>query len=514
MTQPGKTYDVFVIGGGINGLGIARDAVGRGLSVGLCEKDDLASHTSSSSTKLIHGGLRYLEHYDFNLVRKALIEREVLLQAAPHIIWPMRFVLPLTKGGRPAWLIRLGLFLYDYIGGRKILPPTKTLTRRSSRKLDPLIDDVRRAFEYSDCWVDDARLCVLNGVDAAERGADILTRHTCTALERSEEAWTITLSPLDGEPFTVSAKALVNAAGPWVEAIGKLSGANPAQTTVRLVKGSHIVTAPLFSGDHAYFFQNPDGRIFFAIPYENGDYTLIGTTDVAFDSQGLDKVEISDTEIDYLCTAANAYFKPQIDRSSIIWTYSGVRPLYDDQAADASEVTRDYVLKYDQAGAPMLSVFGGKITTYRTLAEAALRKMSKSLPDMEDAWTADTPLPGGDMPEADFEAFERKLEGDYPDIDSQLLKRLARLYGTRAHNILKDAISMSDLGDLFGANLSTAEVDYLIRYEFARTADDILYRRTKLGLHMSEAEAARFQDWFPARLDELRINASGALAVD
>ena len=370
-------HDLLVIGGGVNGTGIARDAAGRGLDVVLVEKDDLAQHTSSASTKLIHGGLRYLEMYDFALVRKALIEREILLRAAPHIIWPMRFVLPHDKDQRPAWLIRLGLFLYDHLGGRKMLPPTYTLRRGKTDKLDPLKEEFRLAFEYSDCWVEDSRLVVLNAVDAKERGAEVLTRTACTKLVRHEGHWEVELTSTAGVETRYS-KALVNAAGGWVDEIIDLANPADSATHLRLVKGSHIIVPKWHDGEHAYFFQNGDGRIMFAIPYERGEYTLIGTTDIPY-TANKDKVEISPEEIAYLCAGASEYYQRAITPDDVVATYSGVRPLYDDHAASASKVTRDYVLHYDtRGGAPILSVFGGKITTYRELAEEAVAELAPS----------------------------------------------------------------------------------------------------------------------------------------
>ncbi|MEL7128863.1 MAG: glycerol-3-phosphate dehydrogenase, partial [Pseudomonadota bacterium] len=460
-------YDLVVIGGGINGAGIARDAAGRGLRVLLCEKDDLAAHTSSSSTKLIHGGLRYLEHYDFALVRKALIEREVLLKAAPHIIWPMRFVLPYQSGLRPAWMIRLGLFLYDHLGGRKILPPTKVLSRRSSDKLGPLKPHLVKAFEYSDCWVEDARLVVLNAVDAKAKGATILTRTECTSLEADGGTWSVGLRGEQGADQTVQARAVVNAAGPWVETVAGHAVGRSNTAHVRLVKGSHLITQKLFEGDHAYFFQNGDGRIMFAIPYENGTLTLIGTTDLPYDGDP-GEVHISDSEIDYLCDGASEYFDTPITPDKIVSTYAGVRPLYDDLSADASSVTRDYVLSRDTiADAPMISVYGGKITTYRKLAEGVLDLLGQDLEINASAWTEAAPLPGGDVPGADFERFFKDVRKRYDWMDPSLVHRLARAYGSRIGEVVNGAETAEQLGHHYGAGLYQAEVDYLVRTEFA-----------------------------------------------
>lgn len=490
-------YDILIIGGGINGAGIARDAAGRGLKVLLCEKDDLASHTSSASTKLIHGGLRYLEHYDFALVRKALMEREVLLKAAPHIIWPLRFVLPHHKDLRPSWLIRLGLFLYDHLGGRKILPATKTLNRANSDVFAPLKSEFSRGFEYSDCWVEDARLVVLNAMDAAERGAVIMTRTECLALQSQEDRWTATLRT-DGESeLIVEAKTVINAAGPWVDHIAGAAGVKSSNAPqVRLVKGSHIIVPRLFEDARCFIFQSGDGRIVFAIPYEDNRFTLIGTTDLAFEGD-LNHVEASPDEINYLCALANEYFKQQISAEDVVSTYSGVRPLFEDEAENASSVTRDYVLKRQgEQNAPFLSIIGGKITTYRKLAEDALKILKPDVPEHGGTWTAHAPLPGGDIADADFAAFERDCAKTYPWLDHAILHRLARTYGTRIHTVLADARSVSDLGQHFGGGLYQAEIDYLIAHEFAKTAEDILKRRTKLSLHMTAEEISEVNKIF------------------
>tara|TARA_R110000787_G_scaffold84205_4_gene180682 strand:+ start:11234 stop:12721 length:1488 start_codon:yes stop_codon:yes gene_type:complete len=491
-------HDLLVIGGGINGVGIARDAAGRGLKVLLCEKDDLAAHTSSASTKLIHGGLRYLEMYDFALVRKALIEREILLRAAPHIIWPMRFVLPYDRDLRPAWLIRLGLFLYDHLGGRKMLPPTKTLRRRKTNRLDPLREEFRLAFEYSDCWVEDSRLVVLNAVDAQAHGADVLTQTACIGLARHADHWEATLKGPDGER-TVMARAVVNAAGGWVDEILGLVEPGTAKKNLRLVKGSHIIVPRWHEGDYAYFFQNGDGRIMFAIPYERGEFTLIGTTDVPFEADK-DKVVISQEEIEYLCAGASEYYKRSITPADVVATYSGVRPLYDDHAANASKVTRDYVLNCDRTGgAPVLSVFGGKITTYRELAEHALKELAPDFPGMTKPWTKTASLPGGDIPGADFEDFLQGLSLRHPWMEQRLLRRLARAYGTKVDELLGTAKSTAELGRDFGGGLYETEVRYLMTHEFARTADDILWRRSKLRLHLTESEQANLANWLESQ---------------
>lgn len=492
-------YDILIIGGGINGAGIARDAAGRGLNVLLCEKDDLASHTSSASTKLIHGGLRYLEQYDFALVRKALKEREVLLNAAPHIIWPLRFVLPHHKDLRPAWLIRLGLFLYDHIGGRKQLPATRTLTRKKSDVFAPLKQHFVKGFEYSDCWVDDARLVVLNAIDAADRGAEILTRTACTSLSRHDRHWSASLQDDQGQVRRVDAKTVINAAGPWVDAVDGIAGLNRNAPQVRLVKGSHIIVPKLFDDDRCFIFQARDGRIVFAIPYEDRRLTLVGTTDLAFDGD-LDAVTAAPDEIAYLCDLANEYFERKIAPSDVVSTYSGVRPLYEDQAADASSVTRDYVLKAEaDGGAPIVSVVGGKITTYRKLSEDVLALLADTFPALPRVWTETAPLPGGDLPDANFDAFKRDCAERYPWLGADLLHRLARTYGTRLHVLLDGATSLEDLGTAFGAGLYQRELDYLVAHEFATLAEDIVWRRTKLGLHMSNEDLSRVTAYFETR---------------
>lgn len=494
-------YDILIIGGGINGAGIARDAAGRGLKVLLCEKDDLAAHTSSASTKLIHGGLRYLEHYDFALVRKALLEREVLLKAAPHIIWPLRFVLPHHKELRPSWLIRLGLFLYDHLGGRKLLPPTKTRSRsHDDAVFGPLKSKFSKGFEYSDCWVDDARLVALNAIDAAAHGAEIMTRTECISLDTESTHWSATLR-VDGQTEKrVKAKSIINAAGPWVDHVAGFTGLNTNSPSVRLVKGSHIIVPSLFKDERCFIFQAGDGRIVFAIPYENGRFTLIGTTDLPFDGD-LNSVTASDEEIEYLCGLSNEYFEQQITPDDVVSTYSGVRPLFEDHAANASSVTRDYVLKLEQRdGAKLLSVIGGKITTYRKLAEDALDVLKPALPAHSGSWTATAPLPGGDIESADFEAFERACDAQYDWLEGSIRHRLARTYGTKAHDILRDASNETDLGHHYGAGLYQKEVDYLVEHEFARTEEDILMRRTKLGLHMSPEQIIALRHHLDPRL--------------
>ncbi|HEY0270221.1 MAG TPA: glycerol-3-phosphate dehydrogenase [Sphingomonas sp.] len=486
MTAGDGLFDLLIVGGGVNGCGIARDAAGRGLSVLLVERDDLAAHTSSASTKLIHGGLRYLEYYEFRLVREALIERERLLAIAPHLIWPLRFVMPLPPGGkRPAWLIRLGLFLYDHLGGRKRLPGSQgvSLAGPLGAGLKP---DLTRGFAYSDCWVDDARLVALNAVDARERGADIRTRTAFLGATRDADGWTARLS--DGS--AVRARTIVNAAGPWVDRVLGMARGAAAERPPRLIKGSHIVVPRRFAGDHAYILQNPDGRIVFAIPYE-GDFTLIGTTDIAWRGDPTAPA-IDAAEITYLCESVNRYLAEPVTPADIVRSYAGVRPLFDDGHADASAVTRDYVLRLgEREGAQILSVFGGKITTYRRLAEHALDKLAPFLPPMGKPWTADAALPGGDLPDGDFAAFLDSVRARWPFLTARTARRLAGAYGTRIAALLGDARAPADLGEDLGGGLHVREVDYLVGAEWARTAEDILWRRSKLGLHVPAGTAER-----------------------
>ena len=488
--------DLAIIGGGVNGCGIARDAAGRGLSVFLCEQGDLAEATSSASTKLFHGGLRYLEYYEFRLVREALIEREVLLRAMPHISWPLRFVLPHHRGLRPAWLLRLGLFIYDNLGGRKILPATRTVDLSNDPVGKPLDDAYRKGFEYSDCWVQDTRLVVLNARDAERRGAEIALRTRCISAVREDDHWVLTLQDLaTAQERTVRARALVNAGGPWVERV--ISQVVRLNTTdrIRLVRGSHIVVRRLFEHDRAYIFQQSDQRIIFAIPYED-DYTLIGTTDVEHDAD-LSDVRCTEEEANYLIDAANEYFREPISRDDVVWTYSGVRPLYDDGAKSATAATRDYVLTVEgqRDQPPLLNIFGGKITTYRRLAEAAMAKLQPWFPGAGDAWTRDASLPGGDCRVEEVGQRIENLLKTYPFLDRAWAVRLFRHYGTEALEVLGEAKTKEDLGQFFGADLTQAEVRWLIDKEWARTADDVLWRRTRLGLRLSKQEKDALNAW-------------------
>lgn len=493
------SYDLLIIGGGINGAGIARDAAGRGLSVLLCEKGDLGGATSSSSTKLIHGGLRYLEYYEFRLVREALTERERLLNIAPHIIWPLRFVLPYTEGLRPQWLLRVGLFLYDHLARLRRLPRSKAVRLQRTAYGLPLRDDIAAGFLYSDCWVEDSRLVVLNAIDAAARGAAIRTHTAVERARRDGAFWLATLRDDIGRTSTVQAKAIINAAGPWVsETLSQTLGINSKAAV--LIKGSHMVTRKLYDGDHAYILQNPDKRIVFAIPYERA-FTLIGTTDVPYDGEP-GPVRISDAETRYLCDSINRFFKRSIAPGDVVWTYSGVRPLYDDAAASASAVTRDYVLDVadEREHVPVLSVFGGKITTYRRLAEHALERLQPYFPSFAKPWTADTPLPGGNIPNGDFANYFAWFRGRYRFLPDDLALRLARDYGTRAEWILGAATSLDDLGTHFGGGLYASEVDYLVAHEWARDSDDILWRRSKLGLQLSGEDGERLKDYLAKRV--------------
>ncbi len=491
-------WDVLVVGGGINGAGIARDVAGRGARVLLCEQDDLAQHTSSASTKLIHGGLRYLEYRQFGLVRKALQEREVLLDIAPHLIAPLRFVMPHVPALRPAWLIRLGLFFYDHLSRRAVLEGSCSVDLRRHFAGVPLVDGLTRGFIYSDAAVDDARLVMLNALGAKECGASILTRTRLVSAARGDGVWRAQLQDASGRTRDVSARALVNAAGPWagVLPVGRAGQARQ----VRLVKGSHIVTRKLFDHDHAYIFQNHDRRIVFAIPWQR-DYTLIGTTDIDYSGSPSD-VRISDDELAYLCDAVNRYFRHPVRPADVVWTYAGVRPLLEDGDGDASAATRDYRLELDDTGAPLLSVFGGKITTYRRLAEEAADLLAVPLRLDAPAWTHRVPLPGGDLPQADFNRFALDLEARHRWLPASLARRYAHAYGSRADTLLAGANALESLGEQLVPGLYEAEARYLVAHEWARSADDILWRRTKLGLQVSPSQVADLEAWLDAHAVE------------
>jgi glycerol-3-phosphate dehydrogenase len=483
--------DLLVIGGGINGTGIARDAAGRGLRVALVEQGDLAAATSSASTKLIHGGLRYLEFFEFRLVRESLSERERLLTIAPHIVRPMQFVLPHVPTLRPRWQIRFGLFFYDHFGGRRRLPASRAVAVDAGDYAGTLQPSLRHGFTYSDCWVDDSRLVVLNAMDAAQRGAAIHTRTRFLSATFEAPVWRVRCAGRSGEEVELQARALVNAAGPWVEDIARALPCSRSDAQVRLVKGSHIVVPRLYRGEHAFLLQNADRRVVFAIPYET-DFTLVGTTDVPFEGDPL-AAAISREEVDYLCRTINSHFRKQISAHDVRWTYAGVRPLLDDDTADVSRVTRDYRLEltHDSDGRLLLSVFGGKITTYRRLAEQAVDRLMLHLGATHAPWTATAPLPGGDLPQGSFPTFHQGVRKRWNFLPEALALRLARTYGTRIDKVLGAARHMVDLGEDFGAGLTEAEIAYLKKAEWAQEPDDILWRRTKLGLHMTAAQRDR-----------------------
>jgi glycerol-3-phosphate dehydrogenase len=513
--SPATDCDVLIVGGGINGCGIARDLAGRGWRVVLCEKDDLASHTSSSSTKLIHGGLRYLEYYEFSLVRKALQEREVLLKSAPHIMWPLRFVMPHDPSMRPAWMIRIGLFMYDHLARREVLPGSRSIDLRSHAAGAPLKPQFKRGFVYSDGWVDDARLVVLNAIDARARGAEVLTRTRCVHAQRDADGWTATLEAADGGIRVVRARAVVNAAGPWAESflrgVAQSAKGEPLATRhLRLVKGSHIVVPRLFEHDHAYIFQNPDKRIIFAIPYQD-EFTLIGTTDIELNGDDPGAARIAEEEIAYLCMQASRYFDKPIKPADVIWTYSGVRPLLDDASGDPSAVTRDYMLESNTTAAPLLSVWGGKITTFRKLAEDAADEVGKMLGQssaQRPPWTDGAFLAGGDLsawigaatrPDDDFERFVAAVQARHAWLDARLARRLARAYGARVAELLGDAQSMEDMGEAVAPGLHERELRFLQQNEWAVSADDVLWRRSKLGLRYTAEERRQVAAWLQAR---------------
>ena len=497
-------YDLVIIGGGINGTGIARDAAGRGLRVLLVEKGDLASATSSASTKLIHGGLRYLEYYEFGLVRDSLKEREVLLGLAPHVIWPLQFVLPHDRRQRPAWMIRAGLFLYDHLARRKKLPGSGRINLMEHDFGKPLKGLYTTGFQYTDCWVDDSRLVVLNALDAAERGADILTRTECVDVRVDEGRWAVKLRDQNNKGIRyVNAKMVINVAGPWVRAFIERCGLDaPDVPHVRLVKGSHIIIKKAYQGDQVYILQQANKRIVFVIPYEQ-DFTLIGTTEEAF-SGNPDDIRISEEETAYLCAAFNESFNTAITPGDVLWNYSGVRPLMDDGKDNATSVTRDYLLhRHAHNGPPALSVFGGKLTTYRVLAEKAVTMMLREQGRYIAPWTAGAPLPGGDINDGDFEGFVSRQAQIYPWLPPLLVRRYARAYGTRMNRFLDGARTVRDLGRDFGSHVYEAEIIYLIRHEWARTAEDILWRRSKLGLHVSDPTVQSLEDAVPALIKKV-----------
>ena len=497
MTTPRRERtadcDVLVVGGGINGAGIARDAAGRGLRTVLCEQHDLASHTSSASTKLVHGGLRYLEFYDFGLVRKSLREREVVLASAPHLAWPMRFVLPHDRHLRPAWMIRAGLVLYDHLAVRRQLPGSETVDLRRHPAGRALDERYRTAFVYSDGWVDDARLVVANAIDVRERGGRVATQTRCTKLRASGQSWTATLQHADGRVEQVRARLVVNAAGPWVAQFLDDCTPRPARHHPRMIQGSHIVVRRLFEHEYAYLFQNADGRVVFAIPFLD-EFTLVGTTER--DHEGdLATATIAPAEIDYLLATVERHFGRKLTRRDVVWTFAGIRPLLASSTQDPKSVTRDYVLDFDQRGPPLLSIYGGKLTTYRKLAEDVVDRVCTTLGVRARAWTERVPLPGGDMPRGDFDAYRRQVARRYPWLEAPLLDRYARAYGTRIERLLDGCSSVADLGRFVLPGLPEREIEYLRREEFAVHADDILFRRSKLGVGLPSGSAARLERW-------------------
>lgn len=506
MTAYNAPYDLAVIGGGINGCGIARDAAGRGLSTYLCERDDLASATSSASTKLIHGGLRYLEHMQFRLVRESLAERDVLLRSAPHLVRPLSFILPWAPGLRPYWILRFGLFLYDFLGQRQFLPASRALDLRVDPSGVPLLPAFQKGFEYADCWVDDARLVILNARDAAERGAVIDSGTRCIRARRDAGRWCLTVVSRDSSrEYDIWAKVLVNASGPWVNDVmanvidGASSHAGPREK-VRLVRGSHIVVPKQFSHEKAYILQHTDRRVIFALPFED-DFTLIGTTDLDYSGDPSDAC-CSGEETAYLCAAVSRYFRYSVCSSDVVWTYSGVRPLYDDGASASHAVTRDYVLRVERPSdsTPVLHVFGGKITTYRKLAESALERLREFFPGLGPSWTEDSCLPGGDFDPVDFDRHIADLLRAYPFLDVRQAHRLFSAYGTCVNDLLGDASCFSDLGEAFGAGLTVREVQWMIQHEWARSADDVLWRRSRLGLRVTREEAGALDTWIRSQV--------------
>ena len=496
MKGSDSIVDLLVIGGGINGTAIARDAAGRGLSVILCDKQDLAEGTSSKSSKLIHGGLRYLEYYEFRLVREALAEREILMKTAPHVVWPQEFILPHTKELRPAWLVRLGLFLYDYIGGARSLPACHSVNLHKEKVGEEIKPEFKLAFSYWDCRSDDARIVALNAVDARERGSEILPRTAYVSSHYDGTFWRVRLQDQrTKQEREVRARVIVNAAGPWANGVLRQLLGKSVKESVRNVKGSHIVLPKLYEGNHAYFLQNHDKRILFVIPYER-DYTLVGNTDVSFDDEPA-AVQISADESKYMCDICSRYFKKPVRPEDVVWSWSGLRPLYDDGQDNISAITRDYAMKIyrNEEGGPILSIFGGKITTGRQLAESAMRALRELFPSMGPSWTHHSPLPGGDMPAGDFGGFVARLKRQYPALPAVIAEDYARRYGTRAWKILDSVRTVKDLGIDFGGHLYEREVRHLMEEEYALTEEDILWRRTKLGLRVPKDGVARLAAW-------------------
>ncbi|MEE2730415.1 MAG: glycerol-3-phosphate dehydrogenase [Pseudomonadota bacterium] len=511
-----NSYDVFVVGGGINGCGIAAEATGRGMKVGLCEQADLASATSSASSKLIHGGLRYLEHYEFRLVREALAEREILLHKAPHLIKPLRFVLPHRPHLRPAWMIRTGLFMYDHLARRNKIPGSRGLAfdGTDQHPANPLQDSIVKGFEYYDCRVDDARLVINNALSAHEQGADILVQTRCLNAQRRNGLWYITLQHIpSGQRQTCTAKTLVNAAGPWAQRFIEHSLQATSPRKINLIKGSHLVTRKLYQGNQAYILQNEDQRIVFVIPYQD-DFTLIGTTDKAYHGDPA-QVAMDAEEEAYLLDIVNRHFKHAVSSDDVLWRYSGVRPLCDDESDSPSAMTRDYTLELQtnaQNQAPLLSIFGGKITTYRRLAQAAMKALAPHLENLQPAVADATVLPGGDIGDTDFDVWVALVQHQYEWLDAEYCRRMCNAYGTRIHTLLEDCRQLADLGQHFGAGLFQREVDFLMQQEWAHSADDILWRRSKLGLRLSPPEAQRLSDYIRLKAKAKLVDAGPAQA--
>ncbi|MGJ8524796.1 Aerobic glycerol-3-phosphate dehydrogenase [Halomonadaceae bacterium LMG 33818] len=498
-TSEAPLLDLFVIGGGINGAGIANDAAGRGLKVALCEQDDFAAHTSSASSKLIHGGLRYLEYKEFRLVKEALHEREVLLRKAPHIVWPMRFILPHQAHLRPAWMLRAGLFLYDHLSSRATLPASKTLHFKNEfdhGKHNPLVPSITKGFEYSDCWVDDARMVVLNVLQAQEKGAEILARTRCLDAQEEDGQWHLYLEDtITGERFERRAKAIANAAGAWVETFIRQHSSRTPRLGIKMIKGSHLIMPRINTDDRAYILQNSDKRIVFVLPYQR-EYSIVGTTDLAYKGDP-SVLTINDEEVDYLINVLNEHFKQTFSKDQIITTYSGVRPLCDDESADPSAMTRDYTLDLDgdTTHPPLLAVYGGKITTFRKLAESAMSKLAPFFPHMGPAWTAEAVMPGGDIPDRD--TYIRQLKQRAPWLDDITATRFATSYGRLCEKFLKP--TREEMGEAFGAGMTAAEIDYLIDHEWAREKEDVIWRRTKMKLHLTDQQQARIADYVGKR---------------
>ncbi len=515
LVENSPVYDVFIVGGGINGTGIAADAAGRGLSVALCEQADLASATSSASSKLIHGGLRYLEHYEFRLVREALSEREVLLRKAPHLIAPLRFILPHQPHLRPAWMIRIGLFMYDHLSTRNQLPASHGFKLQPAKERNPLKSQIDYGFEYSDCRVDDARLVIGNALAAQQHGARVMVRTRCLSAQRHQGLWHIWLEDiLSGEQFGVRTRSLINAAGPWAQQFieQQLQATSPRK--IRLIKGSHFVTRKLYEGDQAYILQNADQRIVFVIPY-NQDFTLVGTTDKRYDGDPAN-VAMDEDEERYLLKIVNEYFQQQISSEDILWRYSGVRPLCDDESESPSAMTRDYTLELQtdaEANTPLLSIFGGKITTYRRLAEAACQALKPFFTHMGPAWTHDHALPGGDIGKVRFADWQQHVLQQYAWLPATTAERMTHAYGTRIHQLLQACTQLTDLGRHFGHGLYQREVEFLLQQEWARNAEDIVWRRSKLGLYLGESETAALQAFVSQQLHAMATNLQQSTPV-